>query len=218
MKRFAFVVAEHEEFGTLGLRPRWYPTGDPLGGMAAAHDILEHFPKDDGSTEGELMALGASLFIRADGGYSNRYRHYDEVRDPAGDFPEIWRYHVERENGRDLRVPPRVKDASVRERADAIIAEARRNVREMYESGAPSEEDYLRMAGWLAHGYMKAVRRYRNVIGGACAVASLFMEIERECDKALERLDAAYAGAELVVAVNVKRCEARVTLAEEEFF
>jgi len=61
MKRYTFEVAEHEEYGSLGFKPSWYPKGDPLGGMAVAHDILEHFPKDDGSAEGEYMALGASL-------------------------------------------------------------------------------------------------------------------------------------------------------------
>lgn len=50
MKTYVFTVKEHEEFGGLGLAPRWYPNGDPLGGMAAAH--VEHFPGDAGDTEG----------------------------------------------------------------------------------------------------------------------------------------------------------------------
>ena len=66
MKVYTFKVEEHEEYGSLGFKPSWYPNGAPLGGMTAAHDILEHFPNDNGGAESEFLALGAALWIRGD--------------------------------------------------------------------------------------------------------------------------------------------------------
>lgn len=209
MKRFVFDVAKHEEYGELGLRPKWYPTGDPLSGMAAAHDILEHFPKDDGSTEGELMALGASIFIRGDGGWSSKYRRYDSVRDPAADIPQVWGYMLDRENRTTLKPCGLSRDSFGVETGRAIVAEGMRELRHQYEDAdsQPDAETRERMARWIARGYAKAQRRYSRVIGGACAVASLFMTIERECDEALKRAD---EGMQLSVYVNALRCGCRV--------
>lgn len=153
------------------------------------------------------MALGASLFVRGDGGWSNQYRHYDDVKDPAADIPTVWGYHLERENARRLRIPPRARDACTRERAQAIIDCAKSGLSAQWESGAPSERERAVMVAWLAHGYVRAQRRYSRVIGGACALASLFMEIERECDKALKHAE---EGADLTVYANVMRCRVRV--------
>jgi len=125
MKAYRFAVAEHAEFGGLGLVPKWYPTGDPLGGMAAAHDILEHFPNDDGSTEGELQALGAAIWVRGEGGVtfdSHGGRYFDLERDIPADFPEIWRHHAERHNSRWIDKPPRCRDAELLARCQAANA------------------------------------------------------------------------------------------------
>lgn len=210
-RTFTFEVAKHEEYGTLGFRPTWYKAGDPLGGMAAAHDILEHWRNDDGSAEGELMALGASGWIRGDGGYTSTYgRYYDRVRDPAGDITDVWDRFIYRDRRTELRPCGLVRDSSAIGNARDCVAEAMKTIRERMEEGTaerPSKEAQERMARWIARGYVQAQRRYRHVIGGACAMASLFMEIEREADKALKHAD---EGMLLTVAVNVKRCRADV--------
>jgi hypothetical protein len=203
MRAFTFHVATHGDYGTLGLRPSWYPTGDPLGGMAAAHDILEHFANDDGSTEGELMALGASLFVRGDGGYSTQYRHYDCVRDPAGDIPTVWGYMLERENRTTVRACGASRDSFGMDTARAIIAEGMKEI----ENPWPNADTRERMACWIARGYARAMRRYSRVIGGACAVAATFMEIERQCARELKHAE---EGMTLTVYVNVKRSSVRV--------
>lgn len=211
MKAFYFAVAMHEEYGSLGLRPKWYPTGDPLSGMAAAHDILEHFPKDDGSTEGELQALGASLFIRGDGGWSSGHRYYDCVRAPAADLPQIWDYMQDRENRSSLKPCglPRADSFGI-ETGRAIVAEGMKEIRARIEDveGRPDEETRELMARWIARGYSRAQSRYRRVVGGACALASMFMQIERECDEALK--GEAIEGTQVVVFVNVQRSYVRV--------
>jgi len=70
-----------------------------------------------------------------------------------------------------------------------------------------TDQDYRHIAGWLAHGYQRARRRYRRVIGGACGVGSLFVEIMKECDRALKHAE---EGAQLTVYASMKRAHARV--------
>ena len=64
-----FVVGLHPVFKTKGLKMVGRDHFDPLGPMAVAHDLMEHFDDDDGSPEHELMAIGASWFVRDHGAY-----------------------------------------------------------------------------------------------------------------------------------------------------
>lgn len=92
MIRFEFVVEEHKEYGMTGLRPKWMPDGDPLTGMATAHDCLEHVPESCrvGFAPGEFMALGAAVWIRAGGGYwANKGSPVPPESHLASDFPDI---------------------------------------------------------------------------------------------------------------------------------
>ena len=66
-----FIIEEHEEYQTKGARPIDTPHADPLGGMSVAHDMLEHFHNDQGSVYEELMALGASYYVRGETGFFN---------------------------------------------------------------------------------------------------------------------------------------------------
>ena len=206
MKRYDFVVAKHEDYGELGLRPVWYPTGDPLSGMAAAHDILEHWPHDNGDTEGELMALGASCWIRGDGGYHNGYRRYDSVRDPSTDIPDVWDRTIEREGG-IIQSCGLVRDSTALDMGRNIIAEGFKEIRERSERTCwPSKETRERMARWIARGYVRVQHRYRHVIGGACAMAGLFKRIQDAADSALKHAE---EGMIFTVFVNVKRSDMR---------
>lgn len=48
-------------------------TFDPRGAFAFAHDIMEHGRSDDGSVRDELIAFGAALFVRVEGGFYKRF-------------------------------------------------------------------------------------------------------------------------------------------------
>ncbi len=211
MKTYRFTVKEHDDFGTMGLAPAWYPNGDPLEGMGAAHDILEHFPNDSGDTEGELMALGASIWIRADGNFWNGHRHYDELRDPQGDFPQIIGFNVDRENGRALRPAPRCNDSELRARAFRVTRAAMRLVwsenRDSENRLGFSRADWRNVAGWIAQGFRRAERRYRG--HSAYDVAALFGEIEKRLNEALKYHEG-NEGAEIKVQVNFKNLTAKI--------
>ena len=183
MKRYRFTVREHPDYGGLGFARSRYPAGEPLGGMAVAHDILEHCPNDPGTAEGEFLALGAALYIRGDSGYFQRKGNRNSTAQHlAADFPMIFRINSYfgpcLESGYD----------ELAGRCQAIVAEGVKNMKdeEMPESAIPTLQRQSHIAGWIARGYVNAQRRYRHVDGGAYYLAyDLFMPIEEEADKLL---------------------------------
>lgn len=208
MTTYKFEVAEHEDFGTKGFRPTWYPQGDPLGGMGVAHDILEHFPKDDGGAEGEFMALGASLFIRGESGYFQRNgRVHSAEENLASDFPEIWNHMVYEDRRTHVKPCGSVRDEDLMERCREIVRLGVRELREREHDQIPDREARERMARWFAKGYKKAERRYRQ--HGAYAMAyQLFSPIEEQAERCLKYAD---EGMVLTVCVNVKRLNVSVS-------
>lgn len=65
---YTFECQEHQEYGGKGWAlvssKKWKHYNEPFGGLAVAHDILEHTPQDTGTYEDEYRALGASLYVR----------------------------------------------------------------------------------------------------------------------------------------------------------
>lgn len=218
MRKLEFEVATHEEYGSLGFRPKWMPNADPLSGVAVAHDALEHFPDDDGSTEAELMALGASMYIRGDGtGYYGRTGHgSSNEKDHVGsEFVNIWSLHLNRDGrSRIAECPTRRMDADLNDRTRDIIAEGMKDIRDAYDLDTrPTAEDQKNMCYWLARGYYKARRRYAHVIGGQSSMTDLFIQIEERADRALKYAE---EGMVLTVKINAKRCGVELSCAYPE--
>jgi hypothetical protein len=209
MTSYRFTVREHEEYGGLGLAPNWYAAGDPLGGMAAAHDILEHFPNDDGSTRGELLALGAAFFVRGEAGFFGRGSSIHECwKHVASDFPTLRmrsEWHVPHCPYR-ARVP-----AHVREWIRLCVQEIRESLPVECDGLVLSVSEEQNIPLWLAKGYAMARARYAN---SPSVAVCLFEEIETECDRALLH---AQEGDEVTVSVNKRRCVTKVTHKERRF-
>lgn len=196
----------------MGYKPSWYPEGDPLGGMAVAHDILEHFPNDDGKAEGEFMALGASLWIRGQSGY---FRNGTPESNIASDFPEIWRHVIYEDERTYVReCPHKSRNEEVQESGKQILIHALEEMREQFEEyELPSEETQQRIVQWLAYGFNRAAKRYgkyhRRGITHYEIAHQLFAEIEKQAD---EKLKYAEEGQILTVFVNYKQLEVRTDL------
>ncbi len=188
MKTFLFTVKEHPEYGGKGFAPKWYPNGDPLPGMAVAHDILEHFAHDDGSAEGEMQALGACMLIRGESGYFQRNGNANSTEQHlAADFPEIWRYHTDRDNRTAVRPCGLIRNSDVMDMAREAVRLGVKELREMECDNLPTAEDCERFARWMGKGYMRAQKRYKNRVH---AVAyRVFQEIEEKADKALQHAE-----------------------------
>jgi hypothetical protein len=85
MQKFTFVCKKHEEYGSLGWALKCKPHFEPLGGMTVAHDVMEHFPRDNGTLAAEWQAFGAMMRIRHEGNWWSNQGNtkYQEFGDQA---------------------------------------------------------------------------------------------------------------------------------------
>ncbi|CAO3459659.1 hypothetical protein [Azospirillum argentinense] len=221
-----FVAEERESW--VGLRPAHMPFFDPVGGMGAAHDLMEHGRRDNGSIEAEMMAFGAMIHVRADAGWwcERRTVNTDPAWHMGGEFPEIW------ERDHDLLVPepPPTRRAEdwVENLIDRCWREARRSTAErMLELLEETEEaeaweavDRMlgstpdRFLGWMRLGYRRARRRYCGV--DPSALMHTFNAVAAEVDK-LVRTEDLVPGERYRVFAFPERCESAITRLSEPY-
>lgn len=206
MKSYQFAVETHPEYRNIGYTPLWYPNGDPYGGMTVAHDIMEHFPNDDGSAEGEFLALGCTIWLRGDSGYMQRKgNHSSTIDNIAAEFPEIWRAHTQNHE-RDSIIPCElVDDDEAMEMCREIVKEGNAYIDE-FSNESWNKEDSEYIARYLASGYKRAQDIYPD---NYTAAFCLFKSIEEEADRLL---NFAECGQILTVMVDIKRFTAQVEL------
>lgn len=207
MIRKAFALVEHFEFGSIGLQPLDMPHADPLGGMAVAHDILEHFPGDDGGVEAELQALGASLWVRNLDEYYHQKGQFrtDPAENIAADFPELWSHVWE---GFELRLTGKGRSRLDDSEADEIILRACdlgvKYIRDNGGGGLPNLDYQIAMKRWMRVGYRRARARFRGI--DRSELVWLFMEIERRAQRVIEQCgDVFHEGQTIHFAVDAKR-------------
>lgn len=213
-----FEVARHEEYGELGLRMVGMPWADPLTGVAVAHDMLEHFPKDGGAIESELMALGASLYVRDCGAYfaQKGLKHSEAYKNLAADFPTLFSWCLE--NGpMEFPDPGKTRpldDEECEQQAREAVEEAARLMVSEFDADYTDAREFMdvrqqaRAFGWFRKGYRKACKRYRGI--PAWKVCQAFNNIEQEADQFLK--NARHEGQRASIACNVATEE--VTLLE----
>ncbi len=216
-----FKIEVHEEYGELGLRLSARPWFEPLGGLAAAHDLMEHFADDDGTLAGELQALGASLFVRDCGSYfaQTGSRHTDASVHIAADM--VQQVHYTRERGENELPPIRTRalsDDYVEGEFQRSLAGAIRTLREEFE-GEPlpgwlkTHEQRARFVGWLRRGYRRAVKRYSKF--SADEVCAAFIAAEKAADSYLRD---AFEGDEVRLTIDLDRASASiVSLIHEDY-
>lgn len=207
--KWTFVCEEHEDYGMKGWREKRHPNFDPLGGLAVAHDVLEHFRDDDDGPAGELQAHGAMVWIRGmNGQFGNPIMSPAEVS--VSEFPNIFRHW--RDEDMNLPDPPRrnrPQDSAEREFIDDMIHHGRRLLMSEFldHGGEVSDEDrasiradiekfLVKARGWMLDGLAKVKKRYRKF--QSYDVALLFKRIEARAD---ELLKFAEEGDEMVVCV-----------------
>lgn len=215
--RYLFKLEQNEEYGFPGWRMKNQPEFDPLGGMAVAHDILEHFNsaqvRHRQSTEQEMLALGAAVYIRQEEGTYANMTGTRLAHDPShhiGSMPiEIWSNRGHR--AYTLPPPPKV-------RIPACIADARAEFHKQWRSEReddikhrdPDDPDPLKdippwdvCAAWLAKGYRMAKQRYRGL--DPYQLCYLFVQIEKMADRACDNLADYRDYAEMELTVVPKR-------------
>lgn len=177
-KTYVFECQEHKEYGSNGWKLAGNPNADPLGGLAVAHDILEHEPDGDMGVEDELRALGASIYVRE---YT---RNMHSLGSNAGsDLPDVLG-HVFHEN-MPLRDPGPTRaidrETEIDDAIQSLTAEAAYQD-ELRERLTPELLRYIR--GWFRIGYRAAQKRWRGV-----RTRELFDEIEERADYLLKHAE-----------------------------
>lgn len=186
---FDFRHEENPDTGYEGLVPVWVRNAEPGSPMTSAHDIMEHFPGEI-NTDNELLALGAMLFIRGEGGYWHYLPHL-RIQCPghhlSGDLHNMWE---ERYKWGDLTDPGRTTRLES-EQAEFWIEEAIRRTRKSLTWNpnieAPSREWYRWVQGWLRKGYRKAAKRYQNL--SSYELTDIFWQMEKEIERSQKMMD-----------------------------
>ncbi len=196
-------IDRDDDSGWEGLRPLWM-TGDPVVGMAVAHDILEH-AADGGRLE--LQALGSIVYVRGLNGYfSNRLRN-DPADNIGSEFENLAMLWV----GDSLPDPPPSRPI-VGEFSDAeeIIQNSVYRGLSFVRSMGLEDSTFLdrgardRCIGWMRDGFRKSRRRWRKTT--PWMVFETFRQIETVVDKFLLRTDVtSYRGLEVTITVDVGR-------------
>lgn len=184
MPLFNFTAGVHARKGSKGWAPDWYPSADPLPGEFCAHDILEHFPNDKGDIAGELLAIGAKLYIRGDGGYIS-----DFAADESYTIAELIGKDIADGNPWPTKAPknkPSALDARAELTIRRTVREAFRKAREEHGPAAyhlTGEDSFAVTVALLRQGYRLARKRYWR--HDAQSLTRVFREIEHAANDRL---------------------------------
>lgn len=216
-----FRIAEHREYGYVGLVPLWMPghQSDPLTGMGVAHDVLEHGTHD----KCEWQGLGGSVLVRGVSGYFNRKRsgNSNAAENIASDFIELyhlWEAQRIPDPGRTRKVADdyaeEIIHEAVQEGCKLIRSELRDQDREMADVRNWTDADQQRrMIGWMRHGYRACAHRWRDSIGWLC---DTFERIESEADTFLKDHDD-YKGSIVILSFDPRRAAASFELESDPY-
>lgn len=225
MREYRFRREIYEESGSEGWLLIGAPeTYIPIGGMGLAHDIMEHRIGDTGSVEDELLALGAALYIRGEGGYWYKHRGTPcPGYQLSGDFYDLAHQY---EGLYNLSKPRRT--TSLPDRVENWIEEAcERGYSHVMEYWHGEDLDLngedkdladavnsfiANIPGWLRRGYRMARRRYKSL--RPYHLSETFAEIAEAADKHLKNAEEFEI---LVVLFDEKKGDAKVFLEEFEF-
>jgi len=182
-----FVCEEHADYSTTGWRLTNMPAFDPLPGMAVAHDILEHWPDDD-STTGELLALGAMIYVRGEDYYAHKGQStISPGENCAGEIGDLL-LKIESGEWVDLRETTGqrtcTKDEFARAEIATAIAQAKKHIREEREGTMPDSATWRTVRYWLTKGFNLARLRYRGI--DRWELQRTFTEIESAADRELK--------------------------------
>lgn len=221
MTRRLFKLAEHPEYGGVGLAPAWMPDhqADPIGGMGCAHDVLEHGPRD----RVEWQGLGGAVYVRGDDYFIRRGRYNPSCAENVGsDFVNL--FHLWQ--GEDIPEPPRCKplaDSYEDGIIDRAVMHGCNLVRQEFDGDGDRAklaerwtrtEQRARMRGWMRLGYRAAARRWRHV--RRCELVETFCKIEEAIDRFLQDDAESYVGADVVLRFDVRQCAASCELVYDD--
>lgn len=223
-----FVMAENMDTGEIGLKMKGRDWFDPTSGEVIAHDILEHQLGDDGSVEHELMALGASIYVRCGRAWYAEKGLFtaDPAYQMSGDIG-IYQARYMAGQGRDeLRDPGRTRpinrsqDGLNGETIDSLLHRCAQ--RALVTFNEDHDHDILapqwlqnpeRLIGWMRRGYNAASRRWRRMGMMPWETMWLYNEVNRVVKEETRGLD---EGDEITVSINPRATKVVVRIEGRE--
>lgn len=163
----------------------------PSSGVTIAHDILEHRRGDKGTCEEELMALGASLYIRGIGGFWEG-NPGEVIADDI--LNEVGMHYEAISNGIQSHREIQLKDKEVEGWISAMNKEIEKtmSVEKWWDQWSYNEPDavqvlqYLeRVPDWLRAGFLGAQKRYAKSSLDSHTLARMSRIIADQSDKLL---------------------------------
>lgn len=218
MRLVTLVKRIHEEYGNEGFQYLGRDWQEPGNGMTLAHDILEHFPKDTGTMEEEMMALGAGLFVRNDDYFGNMPPYSgDFAVNFASDFPNFCMYF---EN--DGRTGQRLKYPGITRYLSDDLEEGLERLKDcvFQEVGygddpiPPWVKNFNDIKGWMRKGYRKAQRRYTHMIRRGGLPWMFFIDLEEAINEALEKTE---TGERVIVGIDIARYQIDIRYPERNW-
>jgi hypothetical protein len=160
-----FVWRRDPETDSWGFMPQHCPPSFFAGdGITVVHDMLEHwFKKDGGQLHFELMAMGASRYVRGDDWFPNST--WAKVMSEV--FVQMLEYAAENPRFRCIVDPPRTRrlDSYIEDQfEDFVYAANKHDVSHIvFDDWEQLKFSILLAArGWLRHGYRCAQKRYKK--------------------------------------------------------
>lgn len=205
---FTWQDASENERGVSGWVMSTMPHFDPVQGMGAAHDILEHFTPRAGNA-GEAEAFGAIVWIRLEGGYwaafaDNPHTSRMSVEEHAkgmgqefGDFLHYSDYEMAEPLDFERVEEPDDEDGT-RAILRLICAHAARHCRNEHGMDPSKRHCIKLMYQWLCSGYAKVQEFYGN---NAPNMAALFWELEKAIDNNIKYVEH-YSGDSIEVRID----------------
>lgn len=199
---------EDRENGGEGWMPQWLKNHngiEPSYGFGISHDILEHIVDKIGGAEGELMAFGASLWVRGEAGKEMRLQY---------DFARMLEAIIVNGN-QTLKCPGRTYKLRDYDYWDAEMGRIVSNGIDIFESDC---EIYLdtgdfhltvseikrRAISWMRKGFRKAQEYYRRHGLDSFSVAYLFDKITKIVEHESKGME---LGEVLTIRIDFKACE-----------
>lgn len=185
------IWGEDQEHGGHGWIPKLNPSFNAMQGFGVAHDVMEHTDLISGTLEEEMLAFGAMLYIRGEGGW-----WWSSIRgtSPAGNMKyDIAKFSHDvfyaKDRGCILGKPKRTLHTDCESDIEEIVQQSWRTLRAEFEYDDPEDwKTFTRrnpnwrkyLTGWIRRGYQECVRRYKG--HKAWHLCDVFREITQKVD------------------------------------
>lgn len=203
-------TVEDNDSGTTGFMPHWIGGAEPF--ERVAHDMLEHFlvPQYN-AAEAELMALGAFLVLRIDGGPRNMTAEQNLALVVEGAMDDWARG--------DMDAPRPLVSRRVHEHdwADAVIVlavpKAFAGHNRNFEQGSPyGNELQPHVVSWVRAGVRAAHRRYWPARTSLFDIGQTVMPKLDDFSNRLIGHERVQPGDEVTITADVDTCEFMATV------